>query len=374
MADLPTRTNARDIALGAAVRGSRACRTAGRLALLPMRTAARAPLVEPVLRRAADGLAADGRAARADGRRRVDDLADDVLAAPEVEQTVDRALAGPLTEAIARSLAERQVPRRVATEFLAHAHVESTPVAASTSETVGRPRPSLEELVADVVESRLAADLADRVLKSPEFQRVVENVASSPAVRSALTAQTRSLADEVVDDVRNATARVDDGAERTVHRWLRRTGAGRATNADPPRYGGLSTRAVAFVMDVALADLLALTAAAGVWLAASVVGGLRPQWLVGVVAAVGWALVVDAYLVLFWTMTGQTPGMRLMGLRVIGPDGEPPGLGRAVVRLIGLLLAMLVLFAGFLPVLIDRRRRGLHDMLARTVVEATEPT
>jgi uncharacterized RDD family membrane protein YckC len=30
--------------------------------------------------------------------------------------------------------------------------------------------------------------------------------------------------------------------------------------------------------------------------------------------------------------------------------------------------AIVPLFAGFLPVLIDERRRGLHDMLARTVV------
>ena len=103
------------------------------------------------------------------------------------------------------------------------------------------------------------------------------------------------------------------------------------------------------------------------------VGGLRPAWLVGALVAVGWALVVDVYLVLFWTMTGRTPGMRLMQLRVVGPRGDPPGLGRAVVRLVGLLLSVALFFAGFLPVLVDRRRRGMHDMLAGTVVESTEP-
>ena len=39
----------------------------------------------------------------------------------------------------------------------------------------------------------------------------------------------------------------------------------------------------------------------------------------------------------------------------------------------GLLIAIVVLFAGLLPVLVDRRRRGLYDMLAGTVVESTEP-
>jgi uncharacterized RDD family membrane protein YckC len=38
------------------------------------------------------------------------------------------------------------------------------------------------------------------------------------------------------------------------------------------------------------------------------------------------------------------------------------------VRLIGLGLAIIPLFAGFLPVLVDDRRRGLHDFLAGTVV------
>jgi uncharacterized RDD family membrane protein YckC len=338
-----------------------------------LRTASRAPLVAPALRRAAQGLAADGRAARADGRRRVDDLTDDVLAAPVVERTVDRAFAGPLTEAIGRSLAENNVPRRIAAEFLAHANTAPASHAPATS-TALEPsvaRPSVEDLVAEVIESRLAADVADRVLRSPEFEHAVESVASSPAVRAAVAAQTRSLVDDVVDDVRAATERLDDSAEHSVHRWL--PGARRHQPAQPPRYGGLATRAVAFLIDVALADLLALGVAAAVYLAASVVGGLRPAWLVGVLVAVGWALVVDVYLVLFWTMTGRTPGMRLMQLRVVGPRGDPPGLGRAVVRLVGLLLSVALFFAGFLPVLVDRRRRGMHDMLAGTVVESTEP-
>jgi uncharacterized RDD family membrane protein YckC len=38
------------------------------------------------------------------------------------------------------------------------------------------------------------------------------------------------------------------------------------------------------------------------------------------------------------------------------------------VRLVGLVLAVIPLFAGFLPILFDRRRRGIADMLAGTVV------
>jgi uncharacterized RDD family membrane protein YckC len=77
---------------------------------------------------------------------------------------------------------------------------------------------------------------------------------------------------------------------------------------------------------------------------------------------------VSAYFVLFWTTTGQTPGMRLMQLRVVTATGAPPRFWRSVLRLIGLGLAIVPLFAGFLPVLVDDRRRALQDFLAGTVV------
>jgi uncharacterized RDD family membrane protein YckC len=103
-------------------------------------------------------------------------------------------------------------------------------------------------------------------------------------------------------------------------------------------------------------------------LVASLVGGLRPTWLVGVVLGAAWALAALGYFVAGWSTVGQTPGMRLLAVRVVGPDGAPPGVARAVVRFGGLVLATIPLFAGFLPVLVDDRRRGLHDLLAGTVV------
>ena len=60
--------------------------------------------------------------------------------------------------------------------------------------------------------------------------------------------------------------------------------------------------------------------------------------------------------------------MRLLALRVRGPAGGNPSIGRSVVRLVGLLLAIVPLFAGFVPVLFTERRRGLPDFLAGTVV------
>ena len=87
-------------------------------------------------------------------------------------------------------------------------------------------------------------------------------------------------------------------------------------------------------------------------------------------AGAAWAVVVVVYFVGFWSTTGQTPGMRVMRLRVLADSsGGPPTVWRSIVRLIGLVIAIIPLFAGFLPVLVDDRRRGIHDMLAGTVVE-----
>jgi hypothetical protein len=73
------------------------------------------------------------------------------------------------------------------------------------------------------------------------------------------------------------------------------------------------------VGDAALAHVIFLTGAAMLGLVASLVGELRPAWLVGFVLAAGWVLVVGTYLVAFWTVAGQTPGMRLLRLRLLGP-------------------------------------------------------
>jgi uncharacterized RDD family membrane protein YckC len=58
----------------------------------------------------------------------------------------------------------------------------------------------------------------------------------------------------------------------------------------------------------------------------------------------------------------------VLRIRVIPASGERLPPRRALVRFIGLTLAVIPLFAGLLPILVDDRRRGLHDMLARTVV------
>jgi uncharacterized RDD family membrane protein YckC len=137
-------------------------------------------------------------------------------------------------------------------------------------------------------------------------------------------------------------------------------------------YAGVATRALALAIDALLSQAIFVVGAALAGLASSLVGELRPEWLVTIVVSLGWVLTEVAYFAGFWAVTGQTPGMRLMHLRVVARDGAPPHLARAIVRLVGLLLSIVPLFAGFLPILVNDRRRGLADFLAGTFVVYTD--
>ncbi len=141
-----------------------------------------------------------------------------------------------------------------------------------------------------------------------------------------------------------------------------------ATPGIDRRYAGIATRGIALAIDAAIANGGVLLIAALLSLVTSLVGDLHPQWLVALLAAAGWLIALIAYFSLFWTTTGQTPGMRLMELRVIDARGDPPHFFRAVIRVVFLGLAIIPLFAGFIPVLFDARRRALQDMVARTTV------
>jgi hypothetical protein len=80
----------------------------------------------------------------------------------------------------------------------------------------------------------------------------------------------------------------------------------------------------------------------------------------------GWAAVFfTAFLAM---MRGQTPGKRIMGLRVIRLDGKPLGWWISFERFGGYAASFSVGLLGFLQILWDRNRQGLHDKACETVV------
>jgi uncharacterized RDD family membrane protein YckC len=74
------------------------------------------------------------------------------------------------------------------------------------------------------------------------------------------------------------------------------------------------------------------------------------------------------YQIYFGGITGQTPGKRLLHLRVIGVHGTAPGPAGGILRFATLLLSVLPAGLGWLWCLFDRERRALHDHLASTYV------
>ena len=136
------------------------------------------------------------------------------------------------------------------------------------------------------------------------------------------------------------------------------------------RLAGFATRALGLAVDVLILNLATLVVGGAIAWAANVLGvELNPSGLVVAgLAATSWLVLFAGYLVTFWSLTGQTPGMRFMGIRVTNLRGAPPGLTRSLARLGGMVLAALPLGAGFLLVLVDDRRRGLHDRIAGTLV------
>ena len=101
-------------------------------------------------------------------------------------------------------------------------------------------------------------------------------------------------------------------------------------------------------------------------------------WLVPIIGAV--------YFIGFWAWRGQTLGKMVIGARIVQRDGSPIGLARAILRYAGYFvyfLAMriggavyvpyIILLVGFLIIAFSREKRGLHDLLAGTVVINTRP-
>jgi uncharacterized RDD family membrane protein YckC len=298
---------------------SRLAATAGRLAFFPARVAARA------------------------SRDQLASTPDDVLV-PELVRLIDRAFATTLPEEVVQSAVRHQVVDRVVAELVASG--------------------ALDRAVDDALRSPRTTELTDAVVRSDPMRRAIREVVESPEMRAALARQTTGLAEELVGNLRARAVQLDDRLERVV---------GRRPRAGPTPFAGAATRAVALGVDSAVILLTFVSLAALVALVSSLVGTLRPQWVVGVLLASGWALLAGGYFVVFWSGAGQTPGMRLLRLRLRGRHGEPLSFGRAILRALGTVIAIVPLFAGYLPVLFDDRRRGLPDFLAGTVVVYEDP-
>jgi uncharacterized RDD family membrane protein YckC len=241
--------------------------------------------------------------------------------------------------------------------------------------------PIVEEAMQDALDSAaveraltnaLDSDMVDRVwqrlLASDEAQQLVERIAQAPEVRSAIAAQGVGFLDDIRRELGRAARRLDSIAERIARALLRRP-----RRAQPPPQAGVVSRALALGLDALILNGLFVLGSAAIALFFSVV--LNEDHASAPVIAIGasaWVIFGALYLSVFWTLAGQTPGMRFLGLR-LDVAGRRRLTGReARRRLAGLVLAAVPLGAGFVPILYNERRQGWQDRLAGTQVLYTD--
>jgi uncharacterized RDD family membrane protein YckC len=95
--------------------------------------------------------------------------------------------------------------------------------------------------------------------------------------------------------------------------------------------------------------------------------------LVLAVSTLGIYLLVSiVYNVFFWLSSGQTPGKRVLGVRVMRKDGTRLKLGNALRRQVGYWISA-IFYLGFIWILFDNKRQGFHDKIAGTVVVYSWP-
>jgi uncharacterized RDD family membrane protein YckC len=230
------------------------------------------------------------------------------------------------------------------------------------------------EAAARVTERVLDSDTAKRVwgkvLESDEAQKLVERVAEAPEVRAAITAQGVGILEDLRRGVRRATRRLDDGFERVARRILRRP-----VRTQRPIYTGAVSRLVALAIDavVVYGSLLLISAALALLVSTLSSGDEEAGRVVIALGAVVWVLIASAYLILFWSGAGRTPGMSFIGLRMLSPNGEEVSVRQAFRRLIWTVLAALPLLLGFWGILFEERRCGWPDRRADTRVLYADP-
>ena len=146
----------------------------------------------------------------------------------------------------------------------------------------------------------------------------------------------------------------------------------------PARFG---RRYIAFLLDIIFLELLGVFATMPLvnqagqdltkilvrWIT---VGEISQEaiWLVAMYALV-LSVLWSMYFIGFTAICGQTPGKRIMGLRVVNEDGTPVDWGVASNRFfIGYSISILPLGLGFYWALVDKHNQAWHDKIAGTLV------
>ncbi|HKI67364.1 MAG TPA: RDD family protein [Solirubrobacterales bacterium] len=276
---------------------------------------------------------------------------------------IDRAVESAAEEAMVAAV-ESEAVERALSRVLNGPLVEDAVHGALESE-------ALKRALVEALDSEMVDEAWRRMLASEEAQRLVERIAEAPEIRAAISAQSVGFIEDIGHTIGDTTRRIDgvieSGARRATFR-KRRT--------EPTERAGALTRLLAFGLDLLIVNLAFSGLAAVLALIASFFTGTG-NGLSGPALAFGgvvWIGLACLYMVVFWSLAGQTLGMRFFGIR-LGTETRGLAPRRSVRRLAGLFLSALAFGIGFLGILFDERRRGWDDRLSGVDVlyESNEP-
>lgn len=239
----------------------------------------------------------------------------------------------------------------------------------------------------DAAVARVDLDAAaDRIDVDRVVARVdVDAIAASLDIDAIVAQSTKGVFGRFIDLLRRQVVGIDEISMRTVNGLLRRDYE--SLPAGPPlavdiesqpaaphtmsgRYAGPVSRIGALGLDLFLISSTFTLLIAGVAYLFDVLFGSSTDLTEsgGWIVAVALLLYGFSYFWISQSLTGRTISQALFGLKVIRSDGQPLGPGAAAIRTVVLPFSFALLGLGALMALVDRRRRALQDVAARSSV------
>ncbi len=267
---------------------------------------------------------------------------------------IDRAVEVAAEEAIVGAIESEAVERAIARVLRGRA-VEDAVQEALESEAVKR-------ALLEAMDSELVDEVWRRLLASEEAQQLVERIAGAPELRAAISAQGVGLLEDVGRTIGKIARDLDDRFERVLRKIFFRP-----QRTMPNSHAGFVSRAIAYVIDGVFVNLGFTALVALVTLVDNVFSGGNgggTSFAIAVGSTV-WVGIGSLYLVLFWDLAGQTPGMRFVGIRL---SSDRLRMRRGFRRLLGLYLSVVAFGIGFLGIVFRETRRGWEDRFSGTDV------
>jgi uncharacterized RDD family membrane protein YckC len=132
-------------------------------------------------------------------------------------------------------------------------------------------------------------------------------------------------------------------------------------------YGGFWIRLVAYVIDYVVIVVIGVVFGAVLGFVVGMTGGTKETAKAGGYV-VGFLVSWFYFALMESSERGATLGKRALGLRVVTDQGQRLSFGTATARFFSKLVSALILCIGFVMIGFTDRKRGLHDMMAGTLV------